>query len=711
MKTCFLLLAFLLNMLPILGQLSSSEMQCEQVYSGIWCYTIGTPDSITPVSKRGVFPDEKGIQKMQNNIQCPIVVNGNITERGTLISIPLEPDELIYGLGLQMQSFQHRGSKKKLRVNADPIINTGDSHAPVPFYVTTKGYGILVDNARYMTFYLGNKKKKPLEPNPLLVNSLSEDGWNNLDGHYEKLGLGDSSEVLIEVPYSKGVRVYVFAGPSMKEAIARYNLFSGGGNVPPRWGLGFWYRVHSDFTQSQMLELANTFRKRNIPCDVLGLETHWQTNSYSSSYVWNKKFPDPKRMLSDLKQKGFRVNMWMQAFVHPKSPIYKSLLPWSGDYEVWDGLVPDFLTVEGKRIFMDYHKRTNIDIGIAGFKADECDNSDFSGFWSFPEISSFPSGADGEQMHSLFGLHFQDAILKIFNEKQLRTYNLVRSSGALAAPYPFVLYSDLYDHQTFINAIAQSSFSGLLWTPEVRHATNEEDLLRRIQSVVFSPLAMVNGWYLKMPPWMQMDRNLNLKNVKAESATELEDACRQWINLRMRFIPYIHAAFVKYKIYGIPPFRALIMDYPEEVEALQNICGQYMMGDDIMVVPVTATGKNEAVKDIYFPKGVWYDFFTGERIDGGETRRIRVPIDRMPVYVKSGTLIPLARISNSTNDLQSRYLTVYAYGENPKPCLLYEDNGDWDAAFIPNRIGWNKVKKEAFVKSDFYKIENTVVIK
>jgi len=83
---------------------------------------------------------------------------------------------------------------------------------------------------------------------------------------------------------------------------------------------------------------------------------------------------------------------------------------------------------------------------VAGYKLDECDNSDFTGNWSFPEISAFPSGADGEQMHCLFGLRYQDAIQSVFEKRQTRTYGLVRSSGALAAPYPYVLYSDLYDH-------------------------------------------------------------------------------------------------------------------------------------------------------------------------------------------------------------------------------------------------------------------------
>ncbi len=228
--------------------------------------------------------------------------------------------------------------------------------------------------------------------------------------------------------------------------------------------------------------------------------------------------------------------------LHPSSPIHDELMPYSGDYEVWDGLVPDFITKDGGRIFADFHKKEHIYLGVSGYKADECDNSDFTGNWSFPELSQFPSGADGEQMHSLFGLRYQGTILGAFNDKKERTYGLVRSSGALATPYPFVLYSDLYDHKIFIHAIAQSGFSGLLWTPEVRHALSNEDLIRRLQSVIFSPLAMINAWYLKNAPWKQIDRKANNEGRFADNWQELEAQCREIIELRMKLVPYIHAA-------------------------------------------------------------------------------------------------------------------------------------------------------------------------
>ena len=231
-------------------------------------------------------------------------------------------------------------------------------------------------------------------------------------------------------------------------------------------------------------------------------------------------------MIGDLEKRNFRVNLWEHAFTNPESPIYKDLVPYSGDYEVWGGVVPDFLTPEARQIFADFHEKNHVALGVSGYKLDECDNSDFTRNWSFPEFSSFPSGADGEQMHCLFGLRYQDTIQNIFEKRREPTYGLVRNSQALAAPYPYVLYSDLYDHREFIRGLVNAGFSGLLWTPELRDARNREDLVRRLQSAALSPMALINAWYIRNPPWKQVDREANNNGQFDPQWREIEAECR-----------------------------------------------------------------------------------------------------------------------------------------------------------------------------------------
>jgi alpha-D-xyloside xylohydrolase len=439
------------------------------------------------------------------------------------------------------------------------------------------------------------------------------------------------------VPHASGVDVYLFAGPTMLDAVRRYNIFSGGGVMPPEWGLGFWYRMDAQATQQTALALAQDFRDRKIPCDVLGLEPGWQTHAYSCTFAWNNdRFPAPGDFVRSAAGLNYKINLWEHAFTHPASPLFSALEPHSGDYGVWGGLVPDFAGDAARQAFGDYHGQQFVDEGVSGFKLDECDNSDYTGGWSFPECSAFPSGIDGEQMHSVFGLRYQMAIWDQYRKRQQPTFNLVRSSGALAAPYPFVLYSDLYDHREFIRALVNSGFGGLLWCPEVRDAVSEEDLIRRLQSVVFSPLAMVNGWYIKNPPWMQLDRKLNNQDKLLANWQSLESRCREIIGWRMQLVPYLTATFERYAEDGTPPFRALILDWPQD-QRLHAVDDQYMVGDRMMVAPLFA---GEPQRKVVIPQGEWHDFWTGERIQGGNEFFVPASSEQIPVYVKSGSIFP-----------------------------------------------------------------------
>lgn len=590
-KFLLLIVSLLILWNTVYGQ--NSRLKPEREIAGIWECTVGTPEKIVPTSVRS-FP----IKETRSCVKrCPVRVLGGMQKDTAVFCIPVGTDENFYGLGLQMSTFRLNGLKKRIRVNADPATDEGDSHAPVPFFLSTAGYGIFVDTERYATFDFSEKGK-----------------------------------ITIYVPRSGGASLKIFAGPTMKEALARYNMYSGGGCNPPEWGLGFWYRVEKNFSDKEVITMAKEFRERDFPCTVFGLEPGWQTAAYSCSYVWNDRFPDPKAFVDSMTAMGFKVNVWQHAFIHPSSPIHETMKPYSGDRLVWGGLVPDFTVPESIRIFSDYMADVTTRIGISGFKADECDGSDFTGGWSFPMDARFPGGADGEQMHSMFGLRYQDALLEAAEKAGIDTYGLVRNSGSFAAPYPFVLYSDLYDHRTFINSVAQASFSGLLWGPEVREAANPEDLLLRMQTTVLSPLAMVNAWYLKHQPWKQVDRELNNAGEFMPGWEALEAKCRNLAGLREKLIPEIKEAFEVYARTGIPPFRALVIDWPDD-PAVADINGQYLIGDNLMAAP-PSYGEKEI--KVYFPEAgtKWVSYDGSSSFEGGSTAILPVSVDMIYLFRK-----------------------------------------------------------------------------
>lgn len=554
-------------------------------------------------------------------------------------------------------------------MNSDPVADTGDSHAPVPFYVSTAGYGVFVDTARYATFYCGTNTRKGASAGKKMSRRKSEPRKLNCTAIRRRRGSHGSCR------YSGcgRHRCLFFEGPNMLNAVQRYNLFSGGGVLPPMWGLGMWYRAYSAAKKEDVTRLADQFRADQMPVDVFGFEPGWQTKAYSCSFVWDDgRFPDHEAMLEELYSKNYRVNLWEHLFIHPSSPMYDALLPHSGDYEVWEGLVPDLAVKEGKEIFANHHLTEFVEKGIAGFKLDECDSSDFvHSNWSFPDISKFPSGMDGEQMHNQIGTLYQEAIQAPFEAIGRRTLSQVRASGALASSFPFVLYSDLYDHKVFIRGVVNCGFSGLLWSPEVRQAQSPEDLIRRIQTAVFSPMALLNCWRIPNPPWMQVDRDKNIKGEFLDNYEEVRAICRSLFETRMALIPYLYTSYAKYSIDGLPPFRALVMDYPDDPNTF-GIDDAYMMGESLLVAPLVA---GETGRSVYLPAGRWHCYWTNEMYEGGTAYQITADLTRIPVFVKDGTLLPLAAPLQNVADDAVFDIALKSYGTGLLTTVLYEDDG------------------------------------
>ena len=646
----------------------------KQILPGVWKMTMGMPEEHTPVKYATAPPKVEALEKMGSH-DAPLCATGDITCReaqsGCVIEIPCKDAEALYGFGLQLKSFRQTGLKKQIRSNADPKADSGDSHAPVPFFVSINGWGLYVDTARYVSFYCGSSEKKGARRNK--AKPRRESLVYSVEDLYGKERVDSDYYVLIDIPGAKGADLYFFAGDHILEAVQRYNLFSGGGCVPPEWGLGVWYRAYGGGTTEDILHLARHFRDEDLPCDVFGLEPGWQSHSYSCSYTWDttSRIANPEKFIRDMTDLNLKINLWEHAFVHPTAPFYDAIYDHCGDFEVWEGLVPDFADKQARNIFGDYHKTHLVDKGVASFKLDECDGSDFTCSWSFPNCAQFPSGLDGEQMHNLIGVLYQQVMEQMFRENNQRSYHLVRNSHALAAPLPFVLYSDLYDHSDFIRGVCNMGFSGLLWTPEVRDAKTPEDLIRRIQAAVLSPQALVNCWAMPLPSWRQLDWRLSLKRIKMEHTDELTELVRDCFKLRMQLIPYLYAEFVRYAQDGTPPFRALVMDWSQDKNT-HKIDNQYMVGDSLLACPVTEGNANTT---IYLPQGNWYQFYTGEKIMGGRLIDVEVPIDQIALYVKENTILPLAKPVMHTERDGKIEITARVYGQNPQNCVLYEDDG------------------------------------
>lgn len=648
---------------------AKAQIAWQQVEPGVWKGVVGTPEEYSLLGVAGVTPQKEGFARLPE-VALPELANeivGSIQDGKTSLRIPLQRKEQLYGFGLNFQTVHQRGKILNLHVDHYGGRDNGRTHAPVPFYISSSGYGVLINSARYLTVYAGSGARKD-SPNAPVAKD------RNMDKTWTSAPYSDAVSILVPAP---GAEIYLFAGPTPMDVIRRYNLLCGGGTLPPRWGLGFTQRTKKLYTAEDVKNEADEFEQRGFPLDFIGLEPGWQSKAYPCTFEWDAtRYPDPAGFVKDMLAKGVRINLWTNPYVSPDSKIYKEMYPVSGSHTVWCGIVPDLAGEKARKIWMDKLEQEHVNIGVSGYKVDEVDGYDR---YVWPDVATFPSGIAAEQMRQTYGLWVQRTTAELYKKRNQRTFGLVRASNAGATSFPYVIYNDYYSHPDFITALINSGFSGVLWTPEVRSSSSSEDWLRRFQSVVFSPMAMINAWASGTKPW---------------TFPEVENQIKEYAMLRMQMMPYWYSEFARYHFDGIPPFRAMNLEpgfIPEQgttaklsdvnlednpyLEAVsKEIKDQYMAGEYLLVAPMF---KGQKERTVVLPKGDWYDFYTGKYVGNGEKITVTPGLDRIPVYVKDGAILPFmeARL-HAPKAGEKVNLEIRHYGKADGAYRLYDDDGE-----------------------------------
>lgn len=662
-RITFILFSFL-TLLPVKGQIT-----WEQVQPGVWKGIIGYPETYSLLNVSGATPLTEGFARLPK-VTLPTLANnivGTIQDGKTCLRIPLEEKEQIYGLGLNFQTVHQRGTIRHLHTDHYAPKDNGRTHAPVPFYVSSSGYGIFINSTRYITVYAGTGALKDSPNAPIAKDRNTDKSWTAMP-------YSDAVSILVPAP---GTEIYLFAGPTPMDVVRRYNLLCGGGTLPPRWGLGFTQRTKTSYTAEEVKKEVDEFERQGFPLDFIGLEPGWQSKAYPCTLEWaSNRFPNPASFVKDMLAKGIRINLWTNPYISPDSKIYKEMYPVSGSHTVWCGIVPDLANAKARKIWMDKLEQEHINIGVSGYKIDEVDGYDR---YLWPDVATFPSGVSAEQMRQTYGLWVQRTTADLYKKRNQRTYGLVRASNGGACALPYVLYNDYYSHQDFITALVNSGFCGVLWTPEVRNSKSAEEWLRRFQSVVFSPMAMINAWSSGTKPW---------------TFPEVAEQIKEYALLRMRMMPYWYTEFARYHFDGIPPFRAInlepdfnpehgssnelksknLEDNPYLEATSKEIKDQYMAGEYLLVAPMF-TGQKK--RTVILPQGDWYDFYTGKYVGNGEKITVTPGLERIPVFVKDGAIIPfMDTMLHAPKSGQKFNLEIRHYGKANGNYRLYDDDGE-----------------------------------
>ena len=494
---------------------------------------------------------------------------------------------------------------------------------------------------------------------------------------------------------------YFMAGKSMDDVISRYRELTGKAQVMPKWAMGFWQSRERYKTQDELLDVLHEFREREIPLDNIVQDwSYWPVDQWGSHEFDKERFPDAKGMVDEVHENNARImiSVWPK-FYHNTEHfkefdkngwMYRQAVEDSIKDWIYPGYVGSFYDAYAPGARQLFWEQIKEELYTKGFDA----------WWLDATEPDILSNASMEYRKELMNPTHLGPSTKYFNafalmnakgiyegqrslENDERVFILTRSGFAGMQRFGTVTWSgDIgtvwEDLKAQIPAAINFSLSGMpYWTMDIggfcvekryeRAQEGSEDLkewrelnTRWYQFGAFSPLFRVHGQYPYRELW-----NIAPKGHKAY------ESMLYYNKLRYRLMPYIYSltGAVYHDNYTI--MRGLVMDYTDD-QNVYNIDDQFMFGESLMACPVYEYKARS--REVYFPENEgWYDFYTGEFVEGGQTKEVDAPYQRMPMYAPAGAIITAGPEIQYTTEKKPELITVYVYTGDDGEFELYED--------------------------------------
>ncbi len=486
---------------------------------------------------------------------------------------------------------------------------------------------------------------------------------------------------------------YILSGATPAEILDTYTQLTGRMPLPPKWALGYHQCRWSYESEDVVRNLAKEFRDRQIPCDVIHLDIDYMQGY--RVFTWSPiRFPDPAKLISDLKQQGFKVIPIVDPGVKYEPdgdyPIYHEGLKneyfvRSADGKLVYGYVwadksvfPDFLKAEVREWWGDRQKILT-DAGVSGIWNDmnepTLDDRPFGDNGNkifFPMDAPQGDSAEGSthaETHNLYGLTMAQTSYQGLERLRpdQRSFVLTRSGFAGIQRWSSVWMGDnqsLWEHlEMSLPMLCNTGLSGVAFVGAdiggfAGNATPEL-FARWMQMGMLYPFMRGHSALKSKPhePWMFGDR--------------VEAICRDYINLRYQLLPYLYTLFWNAATTGEAILRPLLYDYPNDSKTY-TLHDQVMLGASLMAAPVYRPGVD--YRAVYLPEGVWYDWWSGDRYQGNTTILAHAPLERMPLYVKAGSIIPMQPVTQFVDECPMQLRLKVWSGD--REFTLYEDDGE-----------------------------------
>ena len=561
-------------------------------------------------------------------VSCGIATTKEETNERATISFKCQADECFVGTGERFRKMDLSGHTFQLKNQDGQGVNNRRCYKNIPFYMSSRMYGVFYHTSDYC-----------------------------------KLSLADHSSRSVQFMCDRAtIDAFLIGGKTPEEILHNYRKLTGFPSMPPLWSYGIWMSRMTYFSTEEVNDICDHLRKEHYPCDVIHLDTGWFRTDWLCEWKFNpERFPDPKGFIQNLKKKGFRVSLWQLPYVAKGAeqleeakanqyiaPLLKEQASEGSNFSALDyaGTI-DFTYDKAVEWYKNKLLKPLLDMGVTCIKTDFGENI---------HLDAVYHGMTPEQLNNLYALLYQKAAFEI--TKEVTGDGIIWARAAWAGCQRFPLHWG-GDSASSWDGMAGSLKGGLhfglsgfaFWShdvpgfhsiPDFMNSPLDENVyVRWTQFGVFSSHMRYHGT-CKREPWHY---------------PHIAPIVKRWWKLRYALLPYIIEQSEQACQSGYPLVRALLFHHPDDRQ-VWHIDDEYYFGSEFLVAPVM---NSEGKRDIYLPEGLWVNFFTGQRIEGGRWYyNVEVPLDQMPVFVRPGSLIKMYPDEvDSTDDMDmSKTITI-----------------------------------------------------
>ena len=612
------------------------------------------------------FQDKKDNDLVRENpgdidgLGQPFVQNlGYIEQEGQINTVTesfhLKPDEHLYGLGEKFTRLDKVG-QKIVTWTMDALGSTSErSHKNIPLLISTRGYGLFLNSSARITWELGTESTQ-------------------------------SYSIFQESPF---LDAYLIYGPKPAIILSRYADLTGHAPVPPKWSFGLWISSAGTYRdQKSVMKLSDGIEQHSIPADVLHIDTWWMRRRKYCDFIWDRHaFPEVEELIQNLKQKKLKLSLWIQPYISIESELFEigkqrgyflkrpdgdvyvidyglSLAPvpdgivrLAEDKQGWNAPVAlvDYTNPEAYRWFQDL-ARPVMKMGANVYKTDFGED--------VPEDAVFYNGQTGATMHNLYPLLYNKAIFEVVQQEKSHGLVWARSGFAGSQKFPVCWSGDpAVDWDSLAATIRGGlslAFSGIpFWSNDIggyRGIPSLELYVRWAQFGLFCSHSRMHGDSPR-EPWFFGETALRI--------------VRKYIHLRYRLFLYLYSTAIESHRTGMPVIRPMPLLFPEDPNC-HSLDLQYMFGPWLLVAPMYNDFDS---RWIYLPKGKWIDFFNGKIFEGPANIWYKAPLSKLPLFVRSGAILPMMRKSFRIPKGRINPLIVEVFPAENTNYELWEDEG------------------------------------